>query len=108
MIPGLTPKAVLEFLKQTGKGSGERQEMGETLQAQGDTMKAIKDFLKVNGIHNFLLVGQDDMDQVIAIGQGHREILETLLMALMLKDDLMLEIFSEALRAARAEQAKDN
>ena len=82
--------------------------MEETPETQGETLKAIKDFLKAKGIYNFLLVGQDNMDQVIAIGQGHREILETLLMALMLKDDLMMEIFSEAFRAAKAEQAKDN
>jgi hypothetical protein len=71
-------------------------------------MKEIKELLKANGVYNFLLVGQDDMDQVIAVGQGHREILETLLMALMLKDELMMEIFSEAFKAAKAEQAKEN
>jgi hypothetical protein len=82
--------------------------MEESPYIDSEKMETIKDFLKVNGIDTYLLVGIDKKEQVVAIGQGHREDLTILLTVLMYKDEKLMAIFAKALQAARAEQTKHN
>ena len=81
--------------------------MEESPYIESEKMEAIKDFLKVNGIDTYLLIGADKKEQVVAIGQGNREGLTLLLTVLMFKDETIMGIFSEALQTARAEPFED-
>ena len=69
--------------------------MEESPYIDSEKLGAIKDFLKVKGIGTYLLVGIDKEEQVVAIGQGHREDLTLLLTVLMYKDEKVMAMFAE-------------
>ena len=90
-----------------GRHAGEGGRM-EKLLTNSEKIELLKDILQANEIHTYLLVAQGDQENVLAVGKGRQEEIEILLTALMLKDKMMMKIFSEALKMAKAEEARGN